>query len=226
MTWLVLIALVAVVFVVLVLNLRAKRIGWEAIAAALLVGLAGYAMQGHPYTPGAPKAAREKSTDTAAAAVQERQQLAGMDTTGNKWVMIGDALARQGQYADAATILRGAVDADPKNSDAWLAMANALVGHAEGNLSPAALYAFRHAAAADPQAPGPPFFLGMAMARAGRFDDARALWAGLLMRTPAKAPWRDDLVMRLGRLDKLMAMIRQSQAAGDGAGDGMVPPPR
>ena len=222
MTWLVLIALVVVVFVALLLSLRAKRAGWEAIAAALMVGLAGYAMQGHPYVPGVPKAAREKSADNAAAVVQARQTLAGMNTPGNKWVMIGDALVRQGQYADAATILRGAVDADPKNGDAWLAMANALVGHAEGNLSPAALYAFRHAAAADPQAPGPPFFLGMAMARAGRFDDAHTLWAGLLARTPANAPWRDDLAMRLGRLDKLMAMIRQSQASGSG----MMPPPR
>jgi predicted Zn-dependent protease len=51
--------------------------------------------------------------------------------------MIADALMRHGDYADAATRLRGAVDKDPRDSAAWLAMASALVGHADGSLSPA-----------------------------------------------------------------------------------------
>jgi cytochrome c-type biogenesis protein CcmH len=126
--------------------------------------------------------------------------------------MTADAFARHGQYADAAGILLGAVDKNPKDADAWLALANALVGHAEGTLSPAALYAYRNAAIAAPNHPGPPFFLGLAMAQSGRFADARSLWADLLASTPPDAPWRADLQDRLTRLDALIA--RQDQARG------------
>jgi cytochrome c-type biogenesis protein CcmH len=133
-----------------------------------------------------------------------------------------------GQYAEAATVLRGAVEADPKNGDAWLAIANALVSHAEGNISPAALYAFRMAQNADPKSPGPSFFLGLAMARAGRFDETRALWADLVAKAPADAPWRDDIAMRLKRLDELMAMLRQRAEAENAGGQGatLPAPPR
>jgi cytochrome c-type biogenesis protein CcmH len=115
-------------------------------------------------------------------------------------------------------VLRGAVEANPKDSEAWLALANALSGHAQGSLSPAALYAYRQAAAADPKAPGPPFFLGLAMARAGRFDETRSLWAQLLAHAPADAKWRNDLAFRIEKLDKLMEMIRAQQAGGAAPG--------
>ena len=212
MTWLLILALAVAVVVVLVVVLRAPRAGWEAIVAALLVGLAGYALQGHPGMPGAPRVADEVPSASADAMVKARQVLSGPDATDNSWMMIADALARHGEFADAATILRGAVEKDPRNGQAWLAMANALVGHAGGSLAPPALYAFREAEAADPAAPGPPYFLGLAMARSGQLTAARAQWAGLLARSPADAPWRGDLTQQLGRLDALIAEARKAGA--------------
>ncbi|MDR2857913.1 MAG: tetratricopeptide repeat protein [Novosphingobium sp.] len=189
------------------------RAGWEAIAAALLFGLAGYGLQGSPGLHGAPKEAAETIAGDPAALVAARKSLDGRDKPlDNNWVVIADALARHGQYADAAGVLLGAVDKNPGNADAWLALANALVGHAEGRLSPAALYAYRHAAEAAPSHPGPPFFLGLALARSGRLAEARNLWADLLQRTPPDAPWRSDLQEQLSRLDALIA--RQQQAQG------------
>ena len=203
MTWLAILALV------LVLVFRAPRSGWEAILAALVLGLAGYAAQGHPGVAGAPHAPAESVDINSASLIKERQKLSGEVANANSWMVIADALSRHGQYGNAATVLRGAVDKEPGTSDAWLAMANALVGHADGSLSPAALYAYRHAEAADPAAPGPPFFMGMAMARSGRFAEARNLWAGLLARSPKDAPWRGDLKRRLARLDKMIEMSGQ-----------------
>ncbi|MEY4239135.1 MAG: hypothetical protein RL339_1736, partial [Pseudomonadota bacterium] len=84
-------------------------------------------------------------------------------------------------------------------------------GHAEGNLTPAALYAYGRAAQADPAHPGPPFFLGLALAQSGKLAEARGLWAELLGRSPKDAPWRQDLAERLQRLDAFIAM----QAAQD-----------
>lgn len=220
MTWVVLIGLVVVVLAAVLWLMRGRREGWEAVAAALMVGLAGYALQGKPGMPSAMKAPSNPAAGNGKALVEERQKLSGEDPTKNRWVVPADALAMHGQYAEAATVLRGAVEADPGNGDAWLATANALVSHAEGNISPAALYAFRMAQKADPRAPGPPFFLGLAMARAGRFDETRALWADLVAKAPADAPWRDDIAMRLKRLDELMAMLRQRAEAENSAAQG------
>lgn len=215
MTWAMVILTALAAFLLAVL-LRAPRRGWEAIGATLLVGIAGYAFQASPAQPGAPKEAPEQASKSGAAMVQARQQLAQAQASGqglNRWMVIGDALARNGQYGEAAGVLLGAVEQDPRNSDAWLAIANALVGHAEGNLTPAAYYAYGRAAQADPAQPGPAFFLGLALAQSGKLAEARGLWAELLQRSPKDAPWRADLAERLKRLDAFIAMQAQQEAA-------------
>ncbi len=213
MTWVLIIALAAVCFVALVFVFRATRVGWEAILAALLLGLAGYALQGQPGKPGAPRGADETPAANPEALVAVRQKLSGSDDQGDRWLMVADALSRHGQFADAANILRGAVDMNPTNAQAWLALANALVSHGQGSLSPAALLAYRRAAAADPVAPGPPFFLGLALARSGKLAAGRAEWAGLLARSPVNAPWRSDLSQKLLELDALVGQARASGMA-------------
>ena len=229
MTWLLILVLAVIVLAVLTFGFRTPRSGWEAIASALVLGLAGYALQGHAGLAGQPRNQADKPNIFATTLVDERQKVVGATVQPSNWEMISDALMRHGDYAGAAELLRPAVEKDPNNSAAWLAMGSALVGHAEGSLSPASLYAFRRAAAADPQAPGPPLFLGLALAGAGQFDDARAMWAGLLARAPADAPWRKDLEAKLGRLDQIIAMSRAAQAGGQGApqvGDQPVAMPR
>jgi cytochrome c-type biogenesis protein CcmH len=222
--WALLLAAAALGLVLLLLRWTGKpAAGWEAIGAALLLGVAGYGLQGSPGLPGAPKAPVEKIAGDPAALVAARKALDGKSVVaGSNLVVTADAFARQGQFADAAGLLRGAIERDPNDADAWLALANALVGHAEGTLSPAALYAYRHAAEAAPNHPGPPFFLGMALAQSGRFAEARSLWADLLQRTPADAPWRAVLEDRLGRLDALIA--RQDQAQNPAQARGRTTP--
>jgi len=212
MIWLLIVGLAAIVLAALTLGFRTPRGGWEAIASALVLGLAGYALQGHPGLAGQPHSVVGKPNIYATTLVDERQKVVGATVQASNWEITADALMRHGNYGDAAELLRSSVEQDPKNSAAWLAMASALVGHAEGSLSPASLYAFRRAAQADPQAPGPPMFLGLALAGSGQFDDARAIWAGLLARAPADAPWRKDLALRLARLDQIIAMTRAAQA--------------
>ena len=206
MSWALVIALAALSFAALAFLLKVPRGGWEAVGAALLLGLAGYALQGSPGQPGAPKAAAGQRKGNGEALVAARQQLRDSGAQGaNNWLVIGDAMARNGQYADAAGVLLGAVEQNPKDTEGWLALGNALVGHSEGALTPAALYAYQRAATAQPAHPGPPFFLGLALAQSGRLDEARAMWAELLARSPKQAPWRADLAERLARLDAFIA---------------------
>ncbi len=212
MTWLVVIVLAAVVFGVVAFVFKVKS-GREVLGGALLLGIAGYALQGSPGSPSAPKAPAEKIAGEAAAIVAERQKLGDGPAMGDKHVVIADALARHGQFADAAEVLRGAVENDPNNAEAWLAMGNSLVGHAEGTVSPAALYAYGKAARAAPDSPGPSFFLGLALLQSGRIAEGRTMWADLLKRSPEGAPWRADLEKRLTELD--MYLARQMAGGGE-----------
>lgn len=205
MTWVLVIGVAAVVFGVMVWLGRLPRTGWEVTGAALLFGLAGYALQGHPGLPGAPTAAVESPAVADATLVKERQQMGDAFGKGRSWLILADGLTRQGQYRAAADLLAKAARDNPDDPDIEVALGNALVGHSEGLITPAAQFAFRRAAAIAPDHPGPPFFMGLALAQSGRLADARAMWAGLLARSPADAPYRPDLEMRLRRLDQLIA---------------------
>lgn len=210
MTWVLVILLAVAVFAVIALVMKTPRGGREALAATLVAGLAGYAFHAHPDLAGAPKPPAQQVSGDPAALVAARRDLDNQQgLPGDKWLVIGDGLARKGQFADAAGVMLGAVEANPKNGEAWLAIANALVAHADGILTPASLFAFEQAIHAEPAHPGPPFFLGLALAQSGRFGEARNVWAELLKRTPEDAPWRADLQSRLARLEALMAQQRE-----------------
>lgn len=214
MSWLQAIALAVITFAVLAFVLKAPRSGWEAIGAALLFGIAGYGLQARPGLEGTPKAAAVRANEDAAAMVKARSIVteSGIPPR-NKWVVIADGFSRNGQHADAAEVLLGAIDENAENGEAWLALGNALVSHADGLLTPAALHAYQKAADAEPDHPGPPFFLGLALAQTGRFGEARSLWGELLERTPEDAPWRENLTMQIERLDALIAQQQRTPPA-------------
>lgn len=200
------ILLAAAAFGLAVLALRLPRPGYTLFGAALVFGLAGYALQGSPGQGGAPKAAAGRERDAGIALVEARREMFG-PAPPSRYVTVSDGFARRGQFADAAAILRASLDENPRDAEAWLALANALVENAGGQLTPAALLAFERAERADPASPAPGFFLGVALIGAGRPVEARELWAGMLARGPADAPWRDALAERLARLDGLIARM-------------------
>jgi len=205
MTWLMVIVLALAAFAVGAFALRIGRAGWTTFAAALALGLAGYALQASPDVPAAPAPDARKDEQGAWALVDERKDMVATarHSTNNK-VLIADALARRGQYANAAVMLRGAVHDNPRDGEAWLALGNALVEHADGTLTEPSLYAYRRAAELDPTGVGPGYFLGLALIRQGQLGQARAAWAGTLEAAPEGVAGRDVLAERLGRLDALL----------------------
>jgi cytochrome c-type biogenesis protein CcmH len=217
MTWAIILAIAVAVFAVLVFVLKMPRSAWEIAGAALLFGLAGYAVQGHPGMAGAPKAAIENQRTADAELLHQRQQMGDAFGQGQSWLVVSDALSREGQFRAAADFLGSAVRRHPDDADLWVALGNALTGHSDGMITPAAQFAFRRAAAINPDHPGPPFFMGLALAQSGHLVEARAMWAALLARTPPGAPFRADLAARLARLDQLIALSEGVAPAGAGA---------
>lgn len=203
--WLAVLALALAAFAFAVLRLRLPREGLTLFGAALIFGLAGYAWQGSPGQPSAPKAAVAPAGEQGEAMVEGRAALFDRTTSPPDYLVTSDAFARRGMFADAAALLQKGLADNPRDQESWIALALALVGHADGFVTPAAVQAFGRAKAIDPANPGAEYFLGNAYLQSGEIVAARNVWAGLLERTPPDAPWRDGLAQQVARLDDMIA---------------------
>ncbi len=179
-----------------------------AIGSALILGLAGFALQSDPGKPGAPAGAAEGGKgEDGTPLVESRKLFFAKRLPPPSYMIFADAYTRQGQYADAVTILREVVDKHPKDGEAWVALGNVLVAKGQGNLAPPALLAYRKASQADPDSLAPGFFMGVAELQAGRLVEGYKLWAAALSQSPPDAPGRAELEQRLAQLDTLMRQI-------------------
>lgn len=214
MGWALAIILAVAAFAFFVVVFKVPRRTWEALAAALVFGLAGFALQARPDLPEANKEAKIEVPKDAAAMVEARRELFDdKKVAGNRFLVLADGYTRSGDFRSAASFALSAAEQQPDSAEAWMALGTNLLGHAGGVLTPAAEYAYRRAIAADPAHPAAAYFLGMALAQADRLPEARAVWGALLERTPADAPWRAGLVQSLGRLDEFLA--RPQSAGGE-----------
>lgn len=196
-------ALAAFAFAVLVLKL--PREGLTLFGAVLVFGIAGYAWQGSPGLASAPKARALAEGTQGADMVEGRAALFDHVTPPPGYLITSDAFARQGRFEDAAALLQKGLKDNPRDQESWLALALALVGHADGFVTPAAVQAFARAEAIDPRHPGAAYFLGNAYAQSGEIVAARNVWKGLLDRSPPDAPWRDGLAAKVAQLDDMIA---------------------
>ena len=184
--WLTLALLVAFGFVASrLLGLRGAML--QLVGAALLIGAAGYALQGRPSLAGSPRASI--ASRQAISLANARRAFFGEIGGSSHWLMLSDSLASRGNTADAAGILRSAVREHPGDPVLWIGLGNALVDHA-GVLTPAAQLAFERAAELAPGHPAAPFFFGFALARSGDREGAVKLWRQILAEAPADAGWR------------------------------------
>ena len=209
MSWLPIALLAALVFILAAFVLKLPRRLWTLFAAALTFGLAGYAWQGSPGLGGAPAAPAADASESGEALVAARRSMFAGELPPPRWITVADAFTRKGRYENAANMLRNAVAENPDDPEAWLALGNVLVEHADGALTPAATYAYDRAEQLGPDHPGAPFFVGIALLRSGEPRQARDAWAELLARTPVDAPWRGQLEYRVRILDQLLAMQAQ-----------------
>lgn len=167
--------------------LRVRGATLTASAAALLLGGAGYALQGSPGLPGAP--AQGTQGGDFFPLTQARHAFFGDFTHAEPWLRMSEALERDGQSADAVGILQNAVKRYPGDAQLWIGLGNALVDDARG-ITPAAELAYRRAEQVMPGYPGPTFFYGLALARSGDREGALKLWRDILAKAPKDASWR------------------------------------
>jgi cytochrome c-type biogenesis protein CcmH len=183
---------------------KLKRSALEFSVAALLVAVAGYALQGSPSLPGSTRATSDDGKGEIAPPEIRKTSASSMSAE-EEWLATADALVRAGRVRYAVDMLGEGAKKFPQNPDIWVGLGNALVVHGNGQMNPAAQFAFEKAAKIAPNHPGPPFFLGLTLAQSGKLDEAGEVWRGLLARAQADAPWKADLEARLAEINQLPA---------------------
>ena len=186
MGWFILLVLFAASVVgVRLLGVRGAML--KAVAAALLLGAAGYALQGQPATPGSP--ATGSNGGEVLPLTAARHAFYGNFSPVEHWLRLSEGMARAGNSELAVGVLQTAVRRYPGEAHLWVGLGNALVDHSRG-LTPPAELAYRRAMELQPGYPAPPFFYGLALARSGDRQGAVAQWRNLLATAPPDASWR------------------------------------
>jgi len=216
MVWVVAIALAIASFAVGVLVFRLPKATWASLAAALVFGLAGYTLQASPDVPAAPKALQQESFSDDWQILYSRELLVGQRLkSGSRMMVTANGFARQGRFETASQILRGIVEENPQDFEAWVALGNALTEQADGTLTQASVYAFREASEIAPENPAPSYFMGLSLIRTGRMMEAYQLWSGALrqMPLPSDGTTPDDATLFMAdRVMRLEQMLQQSGA--------------
>lgn len=189
-------------------RLRLARSLWTLAGAALMLGATGYALQGSPSVPAAPRAAGQQGSEVEPAIVELRGDLFGRFTQEAAIMTASDALLRSGADEGAVRLLLGSIYRYPRDAELWTGLGSNLAVHDGGQVSPAARFAFFRAVQLAPKHPGPRFFLGLAYVRAGDFVAARMHWREALRLSPAGAGYRGEIAFRLALLDRLLAVRR------------------
>lgn len=226
MTWVIAVLVALAAFAVAAVVFRLPRATWTSLAAALVFGLAGYTLQASPALPGAPKDAVTQTYTDEWEMIPSRQLLVtGADKSTDATLITADAFARQGQFEDAAAFYRNIVTRNPRDFEAWLALGNALVEQADGNLTQASIYAYTQANRLRPDSAAPGYFLGLSLVRQGRMMEARGVWRealdGMVDAPPAaelapgNAPVAAPVTPRAfmaDRVERLDSMLQQMGA--------------
>jgi cytochrome c-type biogenesis protein CcmH/NrfG len=195
--WIIAIGSGVVTALAIVLLGRLPRASWEIVAAALVLGLAGYAWQGNPGLPGSPRAAAATAPKFDEELAKRRRALGERLGPASQWLIVSDAMGRQGKTRESANVLVSALREHPRDANLWLGLGNALVAHGGGIVSPSADFAFRRAEQIEPDAPAAAYFHGLALARSGQLEQARKVWGALAARLPADDKLREELIFDL-----------------------------
>jgi cytochrome c-type biogenesis protein CcmH len=171
-------------------------------AAALMVGGAGYALQGRPGLAGSPAKGSAESRHLPLA--NARHAMLGRFSRSESWLILADSFAARGETANAVGLVQSGLRAHPDDYVLWVGLGNALVDHA-GIMTPAAELAFARAAKLAPWSPAPRFFRGLALLRSGDRQGALREWQAVLAAAPAEADWRP-------LVEDGVAMIERGQA--------------
>lgn len=179
-----------------------RELAWIS-GATLVLGAAGYAWQQQAFMSGHPVTADAEAIEVDPGLVAFRSAI----MPGNEAVLAAaDGRLRAGDSTGATQLILNAIARQPDAAPLWTGLGSAIAAHDGGQISPAAMLAFRRAVALAPTEPGPPFFLGLAYIQSGNLDAAKTAWVQTLALAPRDAPYRVEIAERVVMIDQYRAM--------------------
>ena len=178
------------------------------LAAALLLALAGYSLQGKPDLPGRPKTAQAREPLPDDDFTILHPDLLGRFDRAYTWLVRADADRRDGNMLGSAQVLEAAVRAHPRSYALWTGYAYALVAANGDAPSPASQLAFERANRLAPDHPAPLFVYGLALSRGGNWDGAEQVWREQLQGLGTRYP------LYRTAIEERLAAIREARSSG------------
>jgi cytochrome c-type biogenesis protein CcmH/NrfG len=210
--WVALGLLSVISLLVLIFCVRSSKGLWQIAAAAVLLGMTGYALQGRPSTPTSPAQPLEASEVAATQLVDIRADMDQSFGSAKRWLVTADSFAKQGDYQLSASYIQSGLRTDPQNPDLWSALGLQLMLASEGQMSPPAQLAFDKARAIRPNYPAPYYFAGLARLFAGDLDGAILLWEKTVSLATPNAKWKARIESQLQAAKALQAQATQAQS--------------
>lgn len=170
---------------------------WQIAAAAILLGMTGYALQGRPAVPAS---LAKPLGGTEDAAVQLVEMRADMDQSfggAKRWLVTADSFAKQGDYKLSASYIQAGLRQNPEDPDLWSALGLQLMLASQGKMSPPAQLAFDKAREIRPNYPSPYYFAGLSRLFEGDVNATILLWEKALSLATPKAKWKPRLESQL-----------------------------
>jgi cytochrome c-type biogenesis protein CcmH/NrfG len=201
-----LIALLAAVIILLMVKKRQQL--WPAVAAAAVLGLAGYAWQGQPQLSAAPARFLPSELQAADSLLSMRASMDADYGVGKQWLILSDSYARDGNYKMAAALINAGLTKYPRDGDMWAGLGVVLFLAGDGKMSPPAEMAFANARRFNPINRAPDYFAGLVQMFEGRPLETVRIWQGLIDKAPDKAVWKPKVE---SQLTGLKAMLKSAQ---------------
>lgn len=193
-------ALFVVLFIALVAILLLWKFGrltqgaLSVTGAACALGLVGYSLQGSPSLPAAPVARQPDTAPQSPIIDAKREALIGKFGAEADTLTQADAYFRIDRPDLAARVIRLALEKNPNSPALWTGLGNAMLGHGEGLLSPAAEYCYKKALGISPDYPAALYFYSTALIQNNRLDEARPVFRKFVLSLPEDSPIRRELM--------------------------------
>lgn len=178
---------------------------WQVAAAALLLGMTGYALQGRPALPSSPAKSLSAKEDAAVQLVGMRADMDQSFGSAKRWLITADSFAKQGDYKLSASYIQAGLRQNSQDPDLWSALGLQLMLASDGQMSPPAQLAFDKAREIRPNYPAPYYFAGLARLFGGDLNGAILLWEKTLSLATPKAKWKPRLESQLQAAKALQA---------------------
>lgn len=207
-------SLIAVIsLAALVLLGRLQKGYWQLAAAAILLGMTGYALQGRPSVQSSPAKSLAAKEDAAVQLVEMRADMDQSFGGAKRWLVTADAFAKQGDYKLSASYIQAGLKQNPNDPDLWSALGLQLMLASNGEMSLPAQLAFDKARAIRPNYPAPYYFAGLSRLFAGNIDSAILFWEKALSLATPNAKWKPRLESQLAGAKALQAQVKANAPA-------------